>query len=103
MRGTVVLSVAAPALRGTALLMVEPVTAANLEARNGAGGGVPLVVASHLSPGTGEMIALVEGSEAANAYYPKVAPVDAYCSLLVREYEFRPPGAEAAPGVEGQR
>jgi microcompartment protein CcmK/EutM len=86
-RGTVVLSVAAPALRGTALLMVEPVTAANLEARNGAGGGVPLVVASHLSPGTGEMIALVEG----------------YCSLLVREYEFRPPGAEAAPGVEGQR
>ena len=103
MRGHVVLSVAAPALRATTLLMVEPVTAANLEARNGAGGGVALVVASYLSPATGEMIGIVEGSEAANAYYPKSAPVDAYCALLVRDYEFRPPGAESEPGVEGQR
>ena len=37
--GHVVLSRALPALQGTSLLLVEPVTAANLAARNGQGGG----------------------------------------------------------------
>ncbi len=102
MRGHVVLSVAVPALRGTTLLVVEPVTSGNLEARNGEGGGRALVVADHLSPDTGEMIGIVEGSEAANAYYPETAPVDAYCALIVRDYEFEPPG-EGAEALEGQR
>ena len=64
-RGHVVLSRSLPALRGTSLLLVEPVTAANLAARNGQGGGKTLVVADRLSPATGEMIGVVEGSEAA--------------------------------------
>jgi microcompartment protein CcmK/EutM len=102
-RGQVVLSVAAPELRGTTLLLVEPVTADNLEARNGTGGGRTLVVADHLSPGVGEMIGIVEGSEAANAYHPKAAPVDAYCALIVRDYEFKPPQPDSAAGVEGYR
>jgi len=37
--GHVVLSRSLPALQGTSLLLVEPVTAANLAARNGQGGG----------------------------------------------------------------
>ena len=86
---------------GTTLLLVEPVTAENLEARNGSGGGRSLVVADHLSPGEGELIGIVEGSEAANAYYPGTAPVDAYCALVVRDYEFRPPTAESGQGTEG--
>lgn len=101
-RGQVVLSAAVPELRGTTLLVVEPITSVNLGARSGAGGGRALVVADHLSAGVGEMIGIVEGSEAANAYYPRVAPVDAYCALIVRDYEFGPPEAEAG-AREGQR
>jgi len=96
-RGTVVLSVASEALHGTSLLLVEPVTAANLEARNGAGGGKSLVVADRLSAGRGEMIGIVEGREAVNAYYPGVAPVDAYCALIVRDYVFEPPSEVDPP------
>lgn len=101
-RGQVTLSLADPALAGTVLLIVEPVTADNLEARNGLGGGRQLVVADRLSPGQGEMIAFVEGSEAANAYHPGVAPVDAYCSLVVRDYEFTSPAAAPGAGTEGR-
>jgi microcompartment protein CcmK/EutM len=97
-RGCVVLNKAIPELQGTRLLVVEPVNAANLEARNGMGGGKALVVADHLAPGNGQMIGIVEGREAANAYWPKHAPVDAYCALIVENYDFQPPAKEA----EGQ-
>ena len=86
-RGTVVLSVAAPALKGSKLLVVEPITRDNLHARNGEGGGKSLVVASHLSPGQGQLIGISEGREAANPYHPKDTPVDAYCALIVDTYD----------------
>ena len=89
-RGHVVLSRALPALRGTSLLLVEPVTASNLAARNGEGGGRTLVVADKLSPATGQLIGIVEGSEAAQPF-PVPTPVDAYCALIVNEYRFEPP------------
>jgi microcompartment protein CcmK/EutM len=100
-RGQVVLSPAPPEFEGTTLLLVEPVTAENLEARNGIGGGRMLVVADRLSPGEGELIGFVEGAEAVNAYYPGTAPVDAYCALVVRDYQFRPPNADTIQGTEG--
>ena len=65
------------------------------------GGGRQIVVADRLSPGEGELIGFVEGSEAANAYYPGVAPVDAYCALVVRDYEFRTPAAKPGRRTEG--
>jgi len=102
-RGQVVLSVAVPELLGTTLLIVEPITAESLASRDGAGGGRALVVADHLAAGVGEIIGIVEGSEAANAYHPRVAPVDAYCALIVRDYEFRPPAEGEAASAEGQR
>jgi microcompartment protein CcmK/EutM len=89
-RGQVVLSRGIPALRGTTLLLVEPVTASNLAARNGLGGGRTLVVADHLSPAVGQMIGIVEGSEAAQPF-PVPTAVDAYCALIVNEYTFLPP------------
>jgi microcompartment protein CcmK/EutM len=89
-RGQVVLSRAIPALKGTTLLLVEPVTAANLAARNGQGGGRTLVVADRLSPATGQMIGIVEGSEAARPFTAPTA-VDAYCALIVNDYTYRPP------------
>jgi microcompartment protein CcmK/EutM len=100
-RGQVVLSRAAPGFEDTTLLIVEPVTAENLEARNGHGGGRQLIVADRLAPGEGELIGFVEGSEAVNAYHPGTAPVDAYCSLVVRDYQFEPPAAKPAVEREG--
>lgn len=90
-RGTVVLSLALPQLAASKLLVVEPVTKENLEARNGLGGGKSLVIADQLSPAEGQMIGFVEGREAANAYYPAAVPVDAYCALIVEKYDYHPP------------
>ena len=95
MRGHVVLHTAVPELRGTRLVIVEPVSSANLAAGNGQGGGKALVVADHLDPGLGQLVGFVEGREAANPYWPEKAPVDAYCALLVDRADFRPPALPA--------
>ena len=91
MRGTVVLSAALPEFRGISLLVVEPVTSENLSKNDGSGGGRALIVADRLGPGTGQMIAFTEGSEAANPYWPKLVPVDAYCALIVNNLDYQPP------------
>ncbi len=103
-RGQVVLNSAVPELVGTRLLLVEPVSAPNLAAGNGLGGGKTLVVADHLAPDLGQTVAFVEGREAANPYWPDKAPVDAYCALVVDGVAFRPPAEErelAGAGVSG--
>ncbi|MFZ0960121.1 MAG: EutN/CcmL family microcompartment protein [Terriglobia bacterium] len=91
-RGKIVLSLSDPSLVGTRLLIVEPVTAQGLAAHDGTGGGKQLIVADHLAPAEGQMIAFVEGREGANPYWPARAPVDAYCSLLVDTVDYHPPG-----------
>jgi microcompartment protein CcmK/EutM len=101
-RGQIVLSVGVPALRGTRLLVVEPITAPNLASGSDHGGGKCLIVADQLAPHTGQRIAFVEGREAANPYWPQDAPVDAYNALIVEGVDFRPPVTEARVHVEGQ-
>jgi len=96
-RGNVVLSLAVPSLSGTRFLIVEPVTKDALAAQDGTGGGKQLVVADHLAPAEGQMIAFVEGREAANPYWPGRAPVDAYVSLLVDTVDYQPPAAALKP------
>lgn len=91
MRGHVVLNQSLPELQGIRFLVVEPVTAENLQDENVHGGGKALIVADHLGPGVGQMIAFTEGSEAANPYWPKMVPVDAYCALIVNHLEYHPP------------
>jgi microcompartment protein CcmK/EutM len=99
--GHVVLNRSLSSLQGTRFLMVEPVTAENLAARNGKGGGKALVVADHLAPDRGQMIAFVEGREGANAYWPESAPVDAYCALIVKDVDFPLlPDEHTLPGTE---
>ena len=90
-RGSVVLTRSVEVLKGTRLLVVEPVTAANLAAGNNEGGGKALIVADHLAPAQGQAIAFTEGREAANPYWPLSAPVDAYSALIVDSVDFRPP------------
>jgi len=100
-RGHVVLSRGVPALQGVRLLLVEPVTAENLRARNRRGGGKTLVVADRLSPAAGQLVGIVEGSEAAQPFDVPTA-VDAYCALIVNEYTFEPPGVSEPDGAEGR-
>jgi microcompartment protein CcmK/EutM len=90
-RGKVVLSLLDEGLVGTRFLIVEPITSENLSVADGQGGGKQLIVADHLAPNEGEMIAFVEGREAANPYWPGKAPVDAYCSLIVDTVDYHPP------------
>ncbi len=87
-RGRVVLSRVVEPLEDTRFLVVEPVTGENLAARNGRGGGRELIVADHLGPRTGQLIGFVEGREGANPWYPRRAAVDAYCSLVVEEFDY---------------
>jgi microcompartment protein CcmK/EutM len=99
-RGQVVLNRALPSLVGTRLLVVEPVTADALARADGSGGGRALIVADHLAPHPGELVAFVEGREAANPYGPEGAPVDAYCSLIVTSVDFPAPvGRQVLPGA----
>jgi microcompartment protein CcmK/EutM len=95
-RGHVVLNLSDPYLTGTRFLIVEPVTGESLAANDGTGGGKQLVVADHLGPAEGQMIAFVEGREAANPYWPGKAPVDAYCSLIVETVHYCPPIGQRA-------
>ena len=82
-RGHVTLSPAVPELQGKTLVVLEPVTMANLTARNGLGGGKSLVAVDALGAAKGQMVAFTEGAEAANPYWPTRVPIDAYCALIV--------------------
>ncbi len=82
-RGHVTLNPAVPALLGATLVVLEPVTMANLRAMNGLAGGKSLVAVDALGAATGQMVAFTEGGEAANPFWPNQVPVDAYCTLIV--------------------
>jgi hypothetical protein len=50
------------------------------------------------------MVAFVEGREGANAYWPKDAPIDAYCALIVKDVDFPLlPEEHTLPGTEVPR
>lgn len=82
-RGHVTLTPAIPEYMGKTLVILEPVMAANLTARNGLGGGKALVAVDELGAATGQIVGFTEGREAANPFWPKPVPVDAYCTLIV--------------------
>jgi len=90
-RGSLVLNQAVPSLLGTRMVIVEPVTARNLELNNGLGGGKALIAVDRLGSGIGRMVGFVEGRTAANPFSPVDVPIDAYCALIVDQIEFQPP------------
>jgi microcompartment protein CcmK/EutM len=93
-RGHVVLNISVPALSGKRLAIVEPITAENLSARNGLGGGKALVAIDELGAADGQLVAFTEGREAANPFWPEPVPVDAYCALIVDATDYHPPNEE---------
>lgn len=82
-RGHVTLTPAVPELAGLTLVVLEPITAANLIAKNGLGGGKALIAVDALGAAKGQTVAFTEGREAANPFWPSPVPVDAYCTLIV--------------------
>jgi microcompartment protein CcmK/EutM len=82
-RGHVVLNPAVKSYLGRRLVVLEPVTADNLRARNGHGGGKALIAVDELGAAVGQMVGFTEGREAANSFWPEPVPVDAYCALIV--------------------
>lgn len=82
-RGHITLSPAVPELLGKTLVVLEPITMVNLAAKNGLGGGKSLVAVDALGAARGQIVAFTEGREAANPFWPKQVPVDAYCTLIV--------------------
>ena len=81
--GHLTLAPAVESFRGKTLVVVEPVTMENLRARNGLGGGKALIAIDALGAAEGQMVAITEGREASNPFWPDKVPVDAYCSLIV--------------------
>ena len=82
-RGHLTLAPAVESFRGKTLVVVEPVTMENLRARNGLGVGKALIAIDALGAAEGQMVAITEGREASNPFWPDKVPVDAYCSLIV--------------------
>jgi microcompartment protein CcmK/EutM len=82
-RGHLTLSPAVPELLGKTLVVLEPITMANLVAKNGLGGGKSVVAVDALGAADGQLVAFTEGREAANPFWPDQVPVDAYCTLIV--------------------
>lgn len=99
-RGSVVLNQAIPALSGLRLVIIEPVTSANLASANGLGGGKALIAADRLGPANGQMVSFIEGRTAASPFYPQDVPIDAYCAAIVQHIEFRPPDTEIPSASE---
>lgn len=82
-RGHLTLNLAVDSFRSRTLAIVEPITMENLRAGKGAGGGKALIAMDELGAANGQMVAFTEGREAANPFWPKAVPVDAYCALIV--------------------
>jgi microcompartment protein CcmK/EutM len=82
-RGQVVLNPRIDGFAGRRLVVVEPVTMANLQSDNAMGGGKALIAIDETGAANGQMVAFTEGREAANAFWPNAVPVDAYCALIV--------------------
>jgi len=80
--GKLTLSRAHPALVGGALRIVVPLRLSDL-AGTTVPDAEPIVVYDVLAPGQGSRIAISEGPEASNPFYPEVKPIDAYSAALL--------------------
>ncbi len=89
-RGQVVLNPRIELFAGMRLVVLEPVTTANLQSATGAGGGRALIAIDELGAANGQMVAFTEGREASNPFWPNAVPVDAYCAPIVDSIDLPP-------------
>jgi microcompartment protein CcmK/EutM len=80
--GKVTLSRCHPSLVGAAYRMVVPLSLAELTGDEEPQ-AEPFVVFDEFGSGHGSKIAISEGGEAAQPFFPELKPVDAYCSAIL--------------------
>lgn len=80
--GSVTLSLVHPNLRGARLALAIPLNYDELSGER-RGAGDALVVYDDLGASPGALIALSEGGEAAQPFYPDDKPVDAYNAAIL--------------------
>ncbi len=98
--GTVTLSRAHPSLVGACYRLAVPLTLAELQ--NAAEpAGEELVVHDELGAGHGSLIALSEGGEAAQPFYPNDKPIDAYNAAILDTVDLGPPTGGSATKSSG--
>ena len=66
------------------LRVVQPLSADHLAGRSEPGGDF-FVAFDQLGSGLGQIVAISEGREASQPFYPEVKPIDAYVSALIDE------------------
>ncbi len=84
--GTVTLSRSHPTILGGPLKLVVPRSLANLRGES-ADNQEPIVVYDELGAGTGGLIAISEGREAAQPFGPAGKPIDAYNAALLDQLD----------------
>ena len=88
--GTVTLSRSHPSLTGACYRITVPQSLGNLQGVD-ASEAEELIVYDELGAGIGSQIALSEGGEAAQPFYPNMKPVDAYNAALLDQIEISQP------------
>ncbi len=82
--GTVTLSRYHPTMRGATLKLAVPMTTEELK-KDVQPKADTLVVYDEFGAGIGDKIMLSEGAEAAQPFYPKLIPLDAYNAGIIDE------------------
>lgn len=80
--GKLTLSRVHPSLTAGSYRVVVPLSLSNLTGATPAT-AEELIVYDELGTGTGELIAISEGGEAAQPFYPELKPVDAYNAAIL--------------------
>ena len=86
--GTVTLNSAHPSLSGGSYRLAVPLTLDELRSE-GEPAGEALVVYDALGAGVGSLIAISEGGEAAQPFYPEMKPIDAYNAAILDTVDAR--------------
>jgi microcompartment protein CcmK/EutM len=86
--GSVTLSRAHPSLAGASFRLAIPLSLDELR-RGGRATGEPIVVYDDLGTADGSRIAISEGREAAQPFYPNDKPVDAYNAAILDTIDVR--------------
>jgi ethanolamine utilization protein EutN len=88
--GTVTLNRAHPSFAGASLRLAIPLATSDLAGQTRPA-GESLVVFDELGAGVGSRIAVSEGAEAAQPFYPEVKPVDAYDAAILDSVQVEAP------------